>query len=346
MINLTNLEEIKKIDPKDSYGTTDKMVDQLETAWMQANALHIEKINDIRNVVFCGMGASIYGALVTKSLLSREITYPTEIISDYNLPEWVDQNTLVVLTSYSGTTEEVLSCAQQALTKNCKMLVLTFGGQLAEFAKQNKVASYIFDGALNPGRVPRLGNGYSILGLMALLNKAGIITVEEHEITNAISRLKEKKAELKNQALVDSEVLVNKIPIIIASEHLSGNAQILRNQFNETSKAFSAYYLIPDLNHHLMEGLQFPADSGLYFLIVNTRNYSEKNYKRTELTSEIIKQNKHQILTFSASGQTIYDDFMEVLIYGSYLTLYLGLRYDQDPSINPWVDYFKEKLSK
>jgi glucose/mannose-6-phosphate isomerase len=346
MNNLSDLNALKKLDPQDAFSSTEKMVEQLETAWNQVTALHILKFENIKNIVFCGMGASIYGALVIKSLLSREFSYPTEVVNDYNLPEWVDENTLVVLTSYSGTTEEILSCANEALADNSKMVVLTKGGPLAEFAKKNNIPAYIFDGSLNPANEPRLGCGYTILGLMGLLNKIGIITIEEHEIFNAILRLKEKFTDLKNQAITDSEIYVNKIPIIIAAEHLSGSAQILRNQFNETSKTFSSLYLVPDLNHHLMEGLQFPKNSPLYFILLNSENYSEKIQRRMELTTQVIKQNNHLIYEFMTSGQTLYDDFMEVLVYGSFLTLYLAYRYDQNPAINPWVDYFKAELKK
>lgn len=346
MNNLSDLEALKKLDPRGSLDSTLKAVDQLDAAWKEVNALPIPKFENIKKIVFCGMGASIYGALVIKSLLNRELSYPTEAVTDYNLPDWVDGETLVVLTSYSGTTEEVLSCAQQALARNTKILVLTKGGALAEFANKNNLPGYIFDGALNPSSVPRLGNGYTILGLIGLLNKAGVITVEEHEITNSILRLREKFDDLKNQAIIDSEMYIGKIPIIIAAEHLTGNAQIFRNQFNETSKSFSAYYLVPDLNHHLMEGLKFPTNSPLQFVILNSQNYSEKITRRMGLTRDVIKQNNHKIHEFSTSGQTVYDDFLETLIYGSFLTLYLAFRYDQNPAINPWVDYFKEKLSK
>lgn len=174
MKDLTNLEEIKKIDPKNTLESTDLMLDQCQQAWKEVNALDIpQDLGKISNIVFCGMGASIYGALVVKALLGSDLPYPTEIITDYHLPAYVDNDTLVVLTSYSGTTEEVLSCAKEAKEKNAKMLVLTKGGQLAEFAKANNVPSYIFDGKLNPSSVPRLGNGYSVLGLIGLLNKAG-----------------------------------------------------------------------------------------------------------------------------------------------------------------------------
>jgi len=346
MQNLQDKEAIKKIDPQDTYASTELMSKQLRAAWEEVQNLEVgERLTDIKNIVFCGMGASIYGALVTKALEGPSFPYPTEVITDYHLPGYVNEQTLVVLTSYSGSTEEVLSCAQEAKDKGAKMVVLTKGGKLGEFAKANNVPSYIFDGKLNPAGVPRLGNGYTILGLMGLLNKLGIISIEEREIVDAITRLEEKIEEIKNRAMNDSETLQGKIPVIFASEHLSGNAQILRNQFNETSKAFSAFYLVPDLNHHLMEGLQFPKDSQLYFLIIDSPNYTPKIKKRMELTRDVVKQNGQAIMDFTTNGQSLYDDFLELLAYGSYLTLFLGLRYDQNPAINPWVDWFKEQLA-
>lgn len=345
MQNLTDTEAIKKIDPQDTLGSTEQMIKQLKSAWDEVQALDLSTdFSGVKNIVFCGMGASVYGALVVKALQGPEMPYPVEIVSDYHLPAWVSNETLVVLTSYSGSTEEVLSCAQEAKAKNAYMLVLTKGGALAEFVHEHAVPAYVFDGKLNPAGIPRLGNGYTILGLIGLLNKANIVMVEASEVEAAITRLSEKQDEIRERAMQDSGLFFDKIPVVIAAEHLSGNGQILRNQFNETSKAFSCYYLVPDLNHHLMEGLQFPSDASLSFIILNSPNYSPKIKKRMELTSDVIKQNNRNVHDFMTAGQTFYDDFLEVLLYGSYLTLYLGLRYDQNPAINPWVDYFKENL--
>ncbi len=347
MNNFDDIEQLRKIDPMDTVGSTQLLAQQCEAAWQEVNKITVPATyREIKNIVFCGMGASIYGALVLKALAGREMPFPSEVVSDYFLPDYVDNNTLVVLTSYSGTTEEVLSCAKDAKTRNAKMIVLTKGGPLAQFAKDNALPAYIFDAKLNPAGAPRFGCGYSILGLIGLLNKIGIFEIGEHEISDAISRLKEKVDGLKTQAQKDSRLLVNKIPVVFASEHLSGNGQIMRNQFNETSKAFSAFYLLPDLNHHLMEGLQFPKDAPLHFMVLNTKNFSEKIQKRIELTIDVIKQNHHDVYEFRTNGQTIYDDFLETLLYGSFLTLYLGLTYDQNPATNPWVDYFKNKLAQ
>ncbi|HEX8932550.1 MAG TPA: SIS domain-containing protein [Patescibacteria group bacterium] len=347
MIDLNNLDEIKILDPRNTLGATDLMLKQCEAAWQEVTTLDLpHHIEGIKNIVFCGMGASIYGALVLKALKGPNMPLPTEIVSDYFLPEYVGSDTLVVLTSYSGSTEEVLSCAEDAKAKGAKMIVLTKGGKLAEFAKENDLPAYIFDGKLNLSGAPRVGCGYTIFGLIGLLSKLNIVEVEEQEIANALTRMHDKFNEIKNQAKKDVILFKNKIPIIFAAEHLSGNAQILRNQFNETSKAFSSYFLIPDLNHHLMEGLQFPENAPLYFIVLNSPNFSEKIKKRTELTTALVKKNKYQVHNFMTTGASVFDDFIETLIYGSYLTLYLGLTYNQNPAINPYVDWFKEQLAK
>lgn len=346
MVNLDDAEEIKKIDSKDAVGSTDLLPQQLKQAWDEVDQLRIQKVSDVKNIIFCGMGASIYGALVLKALCGNDLPYPMETISDYHLPKYADKNTLIVLTSYSGTTEEVLSCASEAKDRNCRMLILTHGGPLAEFAKDNDISSYIFDGKLNPCGVPRYGNGYTVVGLLALLQKAGVIDIDNGEILSAIDKISQKKEKIRQKAKNDAELFREKVPVIFAAEHLSGNAQILRNQFNETSKTFSAFYLIPDLNHHLMEGLAFPKNSNLLFTFLDSHNYSSKIQTRVKLTREVVLKNNQQIHDYKASGANKIEDFLEIMVYGAYLTLFLGLLHGQDPAPNPWVDYFKAELKK
>ncbi|OGH24018.1 MAG: hypothetical protein A2698_00870 [Candidatus Levybacteria bacterium RIFCSPHIGHO2_01_FULL_42_15] len=347
MKDFTNQQAIAKLDPQDTLGSTELLPKQLEKVWGEVQKLDLSLDADrVSNIVFCGMGASIYGALVLKAILGEKFAFPVEIISDYHLPLFVDSSSLVVLTSYSGSTEEVLSCAQEAKAKKAQMLVLTKGGKLAQFAKENNVPAYIFDGELNPSGVPRLGNGYTILGLMGLLHKTGVVSLDVRLIDDAINMAHQIQESVKSKALKDANRFLGKVPIVFAAEHLSGNAQILRNQFNETSKTFCSFYLIPDLNHHLMEGLQFPKLTNLQFLVLNSPCYSKRIKKRVALTIDVVRQNNHTIDSFNTSGKSAYHDAIESMIYSGFLTLFLGLLYDQNPAVNPWVDYFKKKLSE
>lgn len=348
MLNLNDQELLQKLDPQNTRESTDLLIKQCRAAWDEVYKLDLPDWGEFRpkNIVFCGMGASIYGALVLKSLLWREIGIPLDIVSDYEIPSYVNHESLVVLTSYSGNTEETVSCAGQALAQGAKILVITKGGLLAKFADEHSLPHYVFDGKLNTAGIPRLGNGYTIIGLLAFLNRLNYISIEDTVMQEALQRLSEKQDEIRNSALAMLEAVENKIPVIIAAEHLSGNAQILRNQFNETSKTFSSFFLIPDLNHHLMEGLKFPEKNPLVFLSLYSENYSDSIRKRFTLTSEVIEKNGFTSLVFSTSAQTVYDDFLECMLFGSYLTLYLGLSYGQNPAINPYVDHFKKALEE
>ncbi len=346
MTDLNNIEEISKLDPRGAYESTFLLPEQAQAAWNQVKELKIDQnFSGVNKIVCCGMGASMYGALVFKSLLGDKMSYPLEIVSDYHLPSYVDSNTLVILTSASGSTEETLSCAEEGKQKGAKMIALTRGGELKEWADENSVPGYYYDGKLNPSNVPRLGGGYSIVGLLGLLQKVGVVQFDPAQIEQALKKLIEKSDSLKQKAMEDAPKFLAKLPIVIGAEHLTANTLIIRNQFNETSKTFSAFYIVPDLNHHLMEGLAFPKKSNLVFLLINSNNYSDKIKKRMVLTEDVIKQNGHETYQYQATGANIYEDFLEVLAFGSYLTLYLSLLYGQNPAINPWVDYFKEKLT-
>ena len=95
-----------------------------------------------------------------------------------------------------------------------------------------------------------------------------------------------------------------------------------------------------------MEGLQFPTQNDLYFVLLDSNNYSDKIKKRMVLTKQVIVDNKRSVFSYNPHEQNIYADFLNTMLFGSYLTLYLGLIYGQNPAINPWVDYFKDQLKK
>lgn len=347
MIDLNNLEEIKKLDPKNVYTSTEMLADQCEQIWNDAKNLNFpQEYRNIQNIIVCGMGGSAYGGHVALSLFKDELKIPLYVNNDYALPAFADENSLVILTSYSGSTEETLSCLGDAARRNCKIIGLTSGGKLEETLKNSGKEIFIFESKFNPSNQPRLGTGYIVLGTIAILNKLGILNLDEKDVQDAIENLKNNKDKIKESAKEISKNLQNFIPIIFASEFLEGNSHIIRNQFNETSKNFSSFYALPELNHHLMEGLQNPKDNKLKVLFINSNLYSEKIKKRITLTKDVVSKNNIGFVEFEVNSNSKLSQSLEVLSFGGYVTLYLALLYGLDPSIIPWVDYFKENLNK
>lgn len=345
MIDLNNLEEIKKLDPKNVYESTEMFADQCEQIWNDSKSLNFpEEYKNVKNIVICGMGGSAYGGHVALSFFKSDLPVPIVVNNDYHLPFFADQNSLVILTSYSGSTEETLSCANETVEKNAKVTGLTSGGKLAELLKDNP--SLIFVPKFNPSGQPRLGTGYIVLGTLAILNRIGLLEFPEKDVKEAIEDLRTLRNKIKEEAKNLAHKLYDNIPVIFSADFLEGNAHIMRNQFNETSKSFSAFSVLPELNHHLMEGLKNPQNKKIAILFINSDLYSENTKKRIDLTKKVISKNGVPYFEYKAMGETKISQVLNVLSFGGYLTLYLALLYGLDPSLIPWVDFFKENLHK
>lgn len=347
MIDLANLEEIKKLDPKDVYDSTGMFADQCQymfDTYFNADFFTPE-YKQIKNIVVCGMGGSAYGGYIASSLYHQELKVPLLTLNDYHLPGFVDKDSLVIVVSYSGTTEEPVNCSLEAVQKNAKITGFSSGGTIGNFLK-DKYPSFMFNPKHNPSGQPRLGTGYIVMGTLALLKSLGVVEIKNEEVKKAIKEVKNNQEEIKNKAIELAQKIQGSIPLIFAAQHFVGNAHIIRNQLNETSKSFSAFEDIPELNHHLMEGLKNPTDKKLIALFIDSNNYSDKHKKRVKLTEDVVKQNEVEYLEYKPSGGSKFSEVLNTLSFGGYLTLYLGLLYGQDPSLIPWVDYFKQKLAK
>ena len=347
MIDLNDKQAIAKIDKKNVYGSVSYLTKQVTQAWEDTQKITFPTdYKQVNNIVLCGMGGSAYAAYVIKALYTSKLRVPCELVNGYDLPAYVHEHTLVLLSSYSGTTEEVLSCGQQALMRKAKITGVCEGGALAGFFSKNNLPAYIFTPINNPAGQPRLGQGYMIFGHMGLLKAMGLLDVSDEEVASAVQFVDEQTEAIEIKAKEIAHSLVEKIPVIVAAEHLSGNAHTLRNQFNETAKNFSAYSLLPELNHHLMEGLVHPEARILIFLFLKSQLYSKIVQTRLTLTKEVVEKNNIATIGIDVVGDSHLSQMLYALSFGGYLTFYLGILYGQDPSVIPWVDFFKEKLSK
>jgi len=347
MVDINSEEEIQKIDPKNVFGSTGMLADQCTQIWADAKSIVAPaQYASFDCIVICGMGGSAYGGHVVKELFKKELTVPLYVNSDYHLPGCVTNKSLVVLTSYSGTTEETLANALEAQKIGANITGVTSGGPLGEFLKTNNYPSLIFQSPFNPSNQPRLGTGYIILGTIALLNQLQVLTLSDDVVIKAITELKADHEAIKTAAKETAQKIMGNLPVIFGAEFLVGNAHIIRNQFNETAKSFSAFSEIPELNHHLMEGLKYPSDKKLIMLILQSNLYSEKIAKRVSLTKDVVTKNNIPVITYDALGTDKISQMLHVLSFGGYVTVYLGLLYNEDPSLIPWVDYFKQQLAK
>ena len=223
------------------------------------------------------------------------------------------------------------------------------------FLNKEKIPAYIYEAKANPSNQPRMGLGYSIGATLSVLAKCGFIHFSDEDIYKLAiaSRAFAKEfdvdiPESKNLAKLMSRKLKDKIPVLVSSEHLFGVAHSFKNQLNESSKVFSIVFDIPELNHHLLEGLKYPSKAKgiLYFLFYKSSLYRKELETRYNLTADVIEKNGYNYTIFQTRSDSKIEQIFEALTFGSFVSFYLACLYGVDPSKIPWVDYFKEKLAK
>ena len=358
MFKLDDLQQIKRIDKQSTLDSIKKLPDQCRQAWVETQQIVIPKpYHHFNKIVIAGMGGSSYGARIVKSLYDgAEITkFPIELANDYWLPGYTDEQTLDILSSYSGSTEETLSCAKQALEKKAKIIGLTAGGDLGEFLEQNKFPAYIFRPVNNPSGQPRIGFGYLVIGLISLLAKLGIIPVAYEEIDKLITYLQGQETIFSENAFFETNPakqmatkLQDKMPILVVADFLSGAAYASRNMFHETAKQFAQFYTIPELNHHLLEGLSNPKDSinHLVFILADSQIYDARNRQRMEITKDVFLKNNLSVESIKLNGYSAFTQSMELMQFIAWVSFYLAVLHEVDPAAIPWVNYFKKKLTE
>lgn len=354
MNSLDNLDEIKKIDKSNLIDSIYNLPDQVTQAWEEMFLLNIKQdFSEVRNIVVAGMGGSALGARVIDSLLFERIRVPLEIVTDFRLPSYVGSSTLLVLSSYSGNTDETINCYYEADKRKAKVFGITTGGKLETMLAKDGRDSYVFKPYNNPSGQPRMSLGYSITSLLAFLTRFDFAEVGDEEIFEITAFLKNftrefsvDKPESENLAKSFSKKLKNNAVFVIAGEHLTGVAHAFKNQLNENAKTFSALFDLPELDHHLLEGLKNPGTlkENSLFVIFNSELYSRELLKVVKATSEIISSANFPFVFVPTRGNTKLEQIYEVLVFGSFVSYYLALLYDIDPTPIPTVDLFKKKL--
>ena len=329
---------------------------QIKQAWEEIKSIYIpEEYQNVENVILCGMGGSALGGRIIDALIQERLRVPFEIYTEYHVPNYVNEKTLVIASSYSGNTEETINATYEALNKGAKVFGAVTGGKLAEIFKENKIPSYVFNPKHNPSDQPRMGLGYACGIILSLLTKLKLIQVLEEEVEEAVNKMNELLTEYnenspshKNLAFSYAQKLKDKIPVFIASEHLVGAAYSNKNQINENSKTFALLFDIPELNHHLLEGLIHPAKIRhlIQFIFIKSDLYSERVLKRYPITQDVMEKNGFDVHVYSPSSEKKLTQVFETLIFGSMTSYYLARDYKLNIVEIPWVDYFKEKMSK
>lgn len=292
-------------------------------------------------VVIAGMGGSAVGGALARAALGDRERRPVVLVRDYALPSWVDETWTVLLSSYSGATEETLACWDAATAAGAHRVVTTTGGPLAERAREARVAVVPLPG----GFQPRAAVGYSTVVALEVAATVGAAPSLRDEVEAAASLVEALGAEWGPDAPEDSEgkvlaaALRDRIPVLAGAGLTAPVAYRWKTQVNENANrpAFSSE--LPEFDHNEIEGWTQAENLAAVFL-EDPVDTHPRVQRRFELTAAILGD-VHRI---PARGETRLERVMSLVHLGDLVSIYLAALDGTDPAAIPALQRLKAEL--
>jgi len=309
---------------------------------------------DFKKIVFVGVGASAIGADLARSYSYFKSNIPLLVLREYDLPELVDSSTLVIISSYSGNTEEALQAYEQAKKKNAALIAISSGGALKERALGDKI-NFV---ETPKGFPPRCALGYASIIPLYLLSALGVIKDISLEINQVVRVLEElKKNNLSPEIATSDNIakscavkLWNKFAAIYTSSiHLDICSTRLRSQLAENSKVLSSSHLFPEMNHNEIVGWENPAKlfKNMVVVMLRDKDMHPRVAKRMDITRDILKEEEGiEVVEIWSRGDNLLSRIFSLIYIGDFISYYLAILYGVDPTPIDRITYLKKELAK
>lgn len=337
-MNLDNLELIQQLDAQNMLAEIDNLPGQLEQAYTLGQTQSLPG-GDFNQVIIAGMGGSAIGADLLSAYIAETCALPVIVWRDYGLPAFAKgPTTLFIASSHSGNTEETLDAFEHAQQAGCALLAISTGGKLAEKAAAANIPLWRF----NHQGQPRAAVGYSFGLLLALFSRLGLIPNQDAALAEAVAAMQEQQASLKadvpaalNPAKRYAGQLVGRWVTVFASGALAPVARRWKGQVNELAKAPANFEFLPEADHNTLAGLVNPADllmSRTMTMFINSPGDHPRNRLRSEITRQTFMLEGSNTDFYMARGNSPLAHIWSALHFGDYMTYYLAIAYQVDPT--------------
>jgi len=302
-------------------------------------------------VVILGMGGSAIAGDLLRALVALESPVPIFGHRGYNLPLLVAGRTLLIASSYSGNTEETLSAFQTALGSGAKKLVITTGGQLLATARANGIPAFVF----RYESTPRAALGYSLMPLLAIAGKLGIIEDKSADVAEAIAvmegllcRIGEDVPLVENPAKQLATRLHGRLPVIYGAGLLTDVARRWKTGLNETSEMWAFFEELPEANHNAIVGYGLPAAiaEAAFVVFLRAPSLHPRVLLRYEYTRRALAEAGVECETVEAMGRTPLAHILSTLFFGDYVGFYLAVLNEVAPAPTTVIARLKEWLAE
>jgi glucose/mannose-6-phosphate isomerase len=348
-----DIEKITMIDKANMLVGLARFPEQIKEALTIAEAVQRFNFLKIDNVVVAGMGGSAISGDIMLSLFRDKLDVPLIVNREYDLPKWVNKDTLVICISYSGNTDETLNSFKIASQKKCKILCISTGGKLQDLAEKRGIPFI----KIPAGIQPRAATAYLLFPSIIFLKKIGLLkTAIETDIeetiavtTDFVTLNKKEVPEENNLAKQLAKKIFNTIPQIYGWGVYTPIAIRWRHQLNENSKIIARSDIVPECNHNDIVGWSGNPDISKQFSCILFRDKDEETIDMTtrlNFMRDLFHNTAGNVIEVSPKGKSQLAKMMYLMCLGDFTSCYLAVLRGINPSPVDIITELKERLAE
>lgn len=344
------LDDQNLLSEKDPFGALEVALNQYKQAELVSEVINPNSDATINKVVVTGMGGSALAALLIKSWQESKLSITFEIVRDYKLPNYVDDKTLVIASSYSGNTEETLSCLDEALKKGANIGCVSSGGKLVEIAKNNELPYVV----LPSGIQPRMGVIANLRAILAILVSYGVVSQSDFDEVKNLGpwlNIESKKwgrdvLTNENQAKQLALLSAGKTAIFYSSTAMGGVAYKWKISWNENAKNVAFWNVLPEFNHNEFMGwTSHPVEKPYVVFDLRSSFDHPKITKRFEISDRLLSGKRPKANVIELQGESVIAQMLWASIFADFVSIYLAILNGVDPSKVELIEKLKQELA-
>ena len=350
-VTLDDLATLRRIDPEDMLGKVAEMPRQLAQARQVAATFEPDdRLRDVDAVIVLAMGGSAIGAELVAAAAGERLRVPLVVHRDYGLPAGAGPRTLIVAASHSGETAETLSGFAEAVRRGLPTVAITTGGRLASGAADagSPVLRY------RPGGQPRAAIGFGVGLVHELLGRLELVT-EPDPIGPVVQALEQQLDRLGPSVQTDANPakqlawsMFGRIPVVYGHGIMAAVAHRWKTQLNENAKAWASWEPMPEANHNAIEGSLNPREESDALYVVELRDPDEpaEIAERYRVVEELLGERATNRSSVWAEGPSRLGRVLGAVIHGDFVSVYLAILYQTDPTPVTLLSMLKERLAR
>ncbi|MCM8762573.1 MAG: bifunctional phosphoglucose/phosphomannose isomerase [Candidatus Omnitrophica bacterium] len=338
-----SMEDIKMLDKQDMLGKLKGFASQCKDGY--SFTIPVLPFKSIEKVIFAGMGGSAISGDIIATIASKNSKIPSFVNRDYTLPLWAhNERTLVVAISYSGNTEETLSVLEEAKKRKNSIVCISSGGKIEKIAREENIPFL----KIPSGYPPRCALGYLFFSCYKIMENIGLVPPLENKLFIKMEKWIERFLPESNNNLAKNiaEKLHNKVGIFYSSNKFIPVITRWKTQIAENSKAFAFINVFPEMNHNEIMSWRYPE----WFIerclpvFITSRKEHPRIELRFKITKDIIFKKQPEIISLVPEGEDIIEELFYFIILGDWVSFYLAIMNNENPTEIAEINLLKQKL--